>query len=90
MYKRQVIAKSLGFSIESRLSRLEIPIELGSISVNSLCFPSSHISAASSRLRLLAIRPQQASRVPIQVDEDDDSGGPGEPRGSPLDPFRLF
>ena len=40
-----------------------------------------------SRLRLLAIGPQLASRVPIQVDEDDDSeepwGAPGAPPGPP-------
>ena len=39
------------------------------------------------RLRQLAIGPQLASQVPIQVDEDDDSGGawrtPGAPPGSP-------
>ena len=36
-----------------------------------------------SRLRLLAIGPQLASRVPIQVDEDDDSEGPWGAPGAP-------
>ena len=41
----------------------------------------------ANRLRLLAIGPQLASQVPIQRDEDDDSGGvwgtPGVPPGPP-------
>ena len=39
-----------------------------------------------SRLRLLAIGPQLASRFPIQVDEDDDLEGPGARLGLPLCP----
>ena len=41
----------------------------------------------ANRLRLLAIGTLLASRVPLQVDEDDDSGGlwgaPGVPPGRP-------
>ena len=44
-----------------------------------------------NRLHLLAIGPQLASRVPIQLDEDDESGGAlGSAWGSPWAPLALL